>query len=75
MAKKSLAVVSDDALLSLWEIRIVTELVIRVRAEDEEDARRKTLGQRLWVHETPETRRFTDCIAWGPSEIEVGLVI
>jgi hypothetical protein len=73
--RKKLAVLEDDAVLSLWEVVITTQLVIRVRASDENDAKRKTLSQRLWVNDTAETRRFTECIAWGPESVDVGEVV
>lgn len=75
MKSKPLAVVTEDCIQALYEVRIATELVIRVRAENEEDAKRKTLSQRLWVNDTAETRKWTECIAWGPEQVTVGEVI
>lgn len=69
--------------MNLYEVRVITELVIRLRAEDEEQAKLKTAYWNLWLGgpdpkddmKQGDPNKVFERVAWGPTEIEVGEVI
>ena len=65
---KRLKVVGDQ---KLHEVEVKTVLVMRVWAEDVEDAKSKSAHMRLWLNETKESREWLDCVAWGPEDVNV----
>ena len=74
---KKLAVVADDAVLSLWEVRAVQVRAAVVMAEDENDAKIKfaRIAIPLWAAETKETSAYTKALMAWPEEITVMEII
>lgn len=57
----------------VYEVTITEQIVIRLSAQDKDEALLKAARVQLWATEDKETRGYT--IAFGPQEIEVREVI
>lgn len=72
--RKPVVLPPDSSLVEV-EARLTTELVIRLYARDEDEAKRIVLHDHLWLGQTEESQRVTRCVMWGLTDIEVGEVI
>lgn len=82
-SRKPIAVVTDDCLLPLFEYRCVEELVLRIRAENAEEAMRICTKWNLWLGgpnpkdemKPGDPDKVFECYGWSPVDISIGEVV